>query len=47
MRRITQFALMAFAVLFVLTSAGTASAGEPFHPIWIPESFFFYYFGWF
>lgn len=47
MRRIRQFALPAVIALVTLAVADTASAGEPFHPIWQPIIDFFGGFRWF
>ena len=47
MRRIRQFALPVVVALVTLAAADTASAGEPFHPIWQPIIDFFGGFRWF
>jgi len=48
MRKTTRTFVTAVATLALLTTANTASAGEPFHPIVQPAvDFFNFFFGWF
>ena len=46
MRKIHKLALPILVVAAVVALNAPAHAGEPFHPIWIPD-YFFDFFGWF